>query len=337
MKTLVNRLSSLSLRKNKTLKNRVVVPSMASETATEEGFVTTNTIRHYQNLAEAGAGLLIVEYTFVHPSGRSEKNQLGISTDAHGEGLSKIAKIIRDSGAVAGIQFSHGGSKSERGLTGGVLMGPSAVAVPVKDKQTEIADPMTLEEINLWKDSFIAAADRAVTAGFDLIELHSAHGYGLNQWLSPLTNKRDDIYGRDLNGRARMLLEIVHAIRARHPGLLISVRIPGQDFIEGGLTNADSICIAKSLEDAGVDIINVSSGVGGWRRPALRVGEGYLVSDAAKIQPHIKIPVIGVGGIETGGFIDQALNEGLFSLAAVGRAILKAPKDWGENNLHGSI
>lgn len=333
METQINRFSDLNVGKNKIIKNRVVVPPMASETATNDGFVTSKTLQHYQNLTQAGAGILTVEYTFVHQTGRSEVNQLGISTDAHIDGLSKVAQLIHSSCAIAGIQLSHGGGKSERALTGGALMGPSSIAVPVKGLETEVADPMSREDIKLWKDAFVTASDRAVMAGFDLVELHSAHGYGLNQWLSPITNQRDDEYGRDFAGRTRLLLEIVREIRSRHSQLLISVRVPGQDFLNGGLSIEDSIIIAKSLEEAGVDIINVSSGIGGWRRPAIRVGEGYLVSDAAKIQANIKIPVIGVGGIETGGFIDQALKQGLFSLAAVGRAILSSPKTWGQVNL----
>ncbi len=329
----LSRFSTLFLRNSYLFKNRVVVPPMASETATPEGFVTKKTLAHYQNLAEAGAGLLLVEYTFVHSTGRSEENQLGVSSDEHIDGLSKIASIIRQSGAVAGLQLSYGGAKSERDLTGGVLMGPSPIAVPVKGQVTEPADPMSKDDIELWKSAFVEASDRAVKAGFDLVELHSAHGYGLNQWLSPLTNQRTDGYGNDLKGRMRLLLEIVHEIRARHPGLLISVRMPGQDFLEGGLSNEDAVVIAKCLEGAGVDIINVSSGIGGWRRPAIRAGEGYLVSDAASIQRAVQIPVIGVGGIETGDYIDQSLRGGLFSLAAVGRAILKGPRQWREMNL----
>lgn len=333
MESHVNRYSSLPVGKNKTLRNRVVVPPMASATATESGFVTEATLVHYQNLTRARPGLLTVEYTYVHRSGRSEENQLGLITDAHIDGLTRIAAVIRSAGAAAGVQLTHAGGKSERRLTGGVLMGPSAIAVPAKDRVTEAADPMSCADISLWKDAFVAAADRAVVAGFDLVELHAAHGYGLNQWLSPLTNQRDDEYGGDLQGRTRLLLEIVRLIRGRHPQLLLSVRMPGQDFIPGGLSIADAVNIAKSLEAAGVDVLSVSSGLGGWRRPKLRTGEGYLVPDAAQIQAHVQIPVIGVGGIVSGAFIDQALQQKYFSLAAVGRALLKSPGAWAESQL----
>ncbi len=326
----MNRWSTLELKQNKKLLNRVVVPPMASQTADLEGFVTNKTIKHYQSLAESKAGLLIVEYTYVDSSGRSEENQLGIWSDKHTQGLTKISELIHNSGALAGIQLSHGGGKSDRELTAGQLMGPSAIAVPVKGEELEIPDTMNHAQIEMWKSAFLAAADRALKAGFDLVELHSAHGYGLNQWLSPITNQRNDEYGNDLHGRMRLLLEIVSMLKIQHPQLLISVRMPGQDFTEGGLTISDTILVAQSLEKAGVDIIHVSSGIGGWRRSSSRSGEGYLVEEAAQIQASVKVPVIGVGGIQTGEYIDQGVSSGMFSLAAVGRAILNNPKGWHE-------
>jgi len=172
-----------------------------------------------------------------------------------------------------------------------------------------------------------------VQAGFDLVEFHSAHGYGLNQWLSPITNQRIDSYGTDLHGRMRLLIEIVEAVRIRHPQLLLSVRLPGQDFLPGGLKIGDTVAIAQRLESLGVDILHISSGIGGWRRPAVRIGEGYLVQEAEQIQRAVKIPVIGVGGIQTGTYINQSLNEEKFQLAAVGRAILKDPAGWFNENL----
>jgi len=331
--TIINRFSPLNLLSGKQLQNRVVVPPMASQTANEDGFVTEKTIAHYERLTQAKPGLLIVEYTFVHLSGRSENFQLGVQSDAQVSGLARLARRIKKSGALAGLQMTHGGGKSERGLTGGVLMGPSAVSVPVKDRQLENPNPMDSNDIELWKSAFVDASDRAIAAGFDLIEIHSAHGYGLNQWLSPLTNRRTDGYGGGLVNRMKLLLEIVRAIRTRHPQLLISVRMPGQDFIEGGLELSDTILIAQALERAGVDLLHVSSGIGGWRRPSSRTGEGYLVSEATSIQASVQIPVIGVGGIESGDYIDDGLRKKDFSLAAVGRAILKDPKNWYDRNM----
>ena len=213
----LHRWSPLKLPFGKTLNNRVVIPPMASQTASPDGMVTAETLQHYQKLAAAAPGLLIVEYTMVHATGRSEDNQLGIQSDAHIPGLTELARTIHAGGARAGLQITHSGGKSDRATTGGRLMAPSAIATPVKDNVLETPDAMTPSDIELWKSAFVQASDRAVQAGFDLVELHSAHGYGLNQWLSPLTNARTDKYGGSLVNRMRLLMEIVTVIRARHP------------------------------------------------------------------------------------------------------------------------
>jgi len=329
----LNRFSRLEFKNGKSLHNRVVVPPMASETADEDGFATEKTISHYSNLAKSRAGLIMVEYTYTHSTGRSEVNQLGIQSDAHILGLQQIVKVIHASGALAGIQLTHAGGKTNRTLTGGHLMAPSQVPVPVKDQVMETPDAMSTQDIQLWKTSFIDAAKRAQRAGFDFIEFHAAHGYGLNQWLSPLTNRRADSYGGSLINNSRLLFEIIEDVRRYHSTLLLAVRMPGQDFLEGGLKVKDTVWIAKRLETLGIDLIDVSSGIGGWRRPRDRSGEGYLISEAAMIQKAVAIPVIGVGGIEQGSYIDDALSTHKISLAAVGRAILKEPEAWGTRNL----
>jgi len=328
-----NRYSSLALGKGKYLQNRVVIPAMASQTASSEGFVTMETKEHYKRLSLAGAGLVFLEYSYVHVSGRSEANQLSISSDLQVKGLAELAKAIQTSGALAGIQLTHAGGKTSTVLTRGHLMGPSDVAVPVKGEILETPTPMSREQIYEWIDAFSLAAERAEKAGFDIVELHSAHGYGLNQWISPITNKRNDEFGGSLFNRLRLISMIIARIKAASPKLLVSVRIPGQDHFEGGLSIADGIQIAKHFESIGVDLINVSSGIGGWRRPRERGGEGYLVLEAIAIQNQISIPVIGVGGIESGEFIDGLVANGKLQLAAVGRAILKNPTEWATENL----
>lgn len=318
----------LALPSGITLGNRVVIPAMASDTANEDGMVSAKTIAHYQRLAQAGAGLVFVEYTYVLRSGRSEQNQLGLDEDRKIEGLSAVARALREAGAIPGIQLTHAGGKTSRDLTGGVLQGPSTVSVPVKDRAMEIPAEVSLPEIAEWIDAFAMAAQRAQRAGFQVVEIHAAHGYGLNQWLSPITNQRRDAYGGGLKNRMRLLLEIVRRIRETSPSITLSVRIPGMDFLPGGLSLDDGVRIAQSLEAHGVEIINVSSGIGGWRRPRDRRGQGYLVAEAAEIQRHINAPVIGVGGIETGEFIDALIAENRVALAAVGRAILQDPLAW---------
>ena len=332
---LLHRWSHLTLGKGCAipLRNRVVIPSMASASADEQGFATQATLDHYRLLTQAGAALISVEYTFVSLDGRSEPNQLGASKNEHTAGLTAIASLIRSSGAVAGLQLVHGGGKTSRDLTGGPLLGPSAIPVPVKGRDLEVPTAMTASDIIEWKQNFLEAAQRAVQAGFQAVELHAAHGYGFNQWLSPLTNHRTDIYGGSRANRARLLIETIRSIRSEFPSLIMGARIPGQDFIDGGLTLADMIATSRDLVTAGLDYISVSSGLGGWRRPGDRSMEGYLIEEARAIQREISCPIIGVGGIETGGFIDELIRSRSISLAAVGRAILANPAQWGSTNL----
>ena len=331
MKT--NKWTEYKFSNGKVAKNRVVVPPMASQTADEEGFVTAATLKHYENLAESQAGLIFVEYSFIHQSGRGEKNQLGVDSDSKISGLKNIADGIHKNGALAGFQIVHAGGKTDSKITGQLLLGASAVSVPVKGWQPELPVEMDISNIKEYIQWYVDAAIRVYQAGFDLVEIHAAHGYGLNQWLSPITNHRADKYGGSIDNRGRVLTAIVQQIKIQFPELLISVRIPAQDYIPGGLSLLEMLKIVETLENAGVDLINVSSGIGGWRRPDGRSGEGYLVDDAAKIKLATSLPVIGVGGIESGAAINQMLAEGKIDFAAVGRAILKNPAGWYRDNL----
>lgn len=301
---------------------------MASGTADERGLVTQKTLGHYDRISASGAGLVLVEYSHVHPSGRSESHQLGIDSDENIAGLGHLATTIHSHGSLAGIQIVHSGGKTDLERGDWALMGPSPIAVPTKDRTLGQPVPMSTQDIALWIDAFAAAARRAAKAGFDFVELHAAHGYGLNQWLSPITNQRRDAYGGSLQKRARILFEIVDRIKTENPDLLLSVRIPGQDFLPGGLTVIEMQQISTELERRGVDLLNVSSGIGGWKRPSDRTGEGYLLPEARAIQSVVTIPVIGVGGIQSSAFIEQALSERWVALTAIGRALLKAPDVW---------
>lgn len=328
-----NRYSELNFKLGKKVKNRIVVTPMASSTADEEGFVTEETLLHYKRLTASGAGLIFIEFTYVHLSGRSQTNQLGVTSDAHIEGLKKIVKIIHDSGALCALQITHAGGKTQKEFTGGKLLGPSPVCVPVQEGNVEQMTALNLSQIEDLKEAFLTAAGRAQKAGFDFVEFHCAHGYGLNQWLSAITNHRQDQYGGSLKARAKLLTDIVENTKKLYPELLISARVPGQDLLENGLSIKDMVWVLKSLEQKGLDLINVSSGLGGWMRPKDRRGQGYLVYEASEIKKSVELPVIGVGGITDGKYIDQALLDQKFDLAAIGRAILDAPDAWRRTNL----
>lgn len=330
---MLNRFSRYIFKNGVAAKNRVVVPPMASKTADGLGFITEQTLEHYRRLTQSRAGLVFVEYSFVDESGRAEAQQIGVDRDNKIAGLSKLSEIIHRSSALAGLQLVHAGGKTKSNLTARPLQGPSAIVVPVKEWQPEVPVAMTIDEIDHWIESFVLAAGRAYAAGFDIVEVHAAHGYGINQWLSPLTNRRSDDYGGNLQGRSRILLKIVRKIKSQFPERLLSVRLPAQDHLEGGLSVSDMRKVVADLEAAGLDLVNVSSGIGGWRRPDGRNGEGYLVGDASLLKVATQLPIIGVGGISTGDFIDQILADQKIDFAAVGRALLEAPENWGALNL----
>jgi NADPH2 dehydrogenase len=327
------RFKNFTFRNGKSTQNRVVVPPMASQTADKSGYATPQTIAHYERLSMSGAGLVIVEYSFIHSSGRGEENQLGIDTDNKVSGLSRIASAIQTSGSLAGIQIVHVGGKTTAALAGAIPLGASAKTVPVKGWQPDTPREASLEDIQNLTSWYLKAARRAAEAGFDFVELHAAHGYGLNQWLSPLTNHRGDEFGGSIDNRARLLLDVARKIKQKLPELLLAVRIPAQDHLPGGLVLSEMTWVAQQLQRAGVDLIDVSSGLGGWRRKDERTEQGYLVDDATSIRKAISVPVIGVGGILDGLTIDQFLIDGRVDFAAVGRAILREPQQWGEKHL----
>lgn len=329
----MDRYTSYKFKNGKLAKNRVVVPPMASQTANGEGFVTDQTVLHYESLAQSGAGIIFVEYSFIHQSGKGEANQLGVQNNDKISGLKKVSMSIQASGALAGLQIVHAGGKASSAVTGLPLVGPSPISVPIKGADLEAPQEMTSPQIQELIQWYLAAAHRAHQSGFDILELHAAHGYGLNQWLSPLTNQRQDIYGGSIENRSRLLVEIVQLVKREVPSLLLAVRLPAQDHVVGGLSTEEMTWVVAKLEELGVDLLDVSSGIGGWRRPAGNNGEGYLIADARLLKQRISIPVIGVGGIESGSFIDEILNDESVDFTAVGRAVLKGSKVWRQKNL----
>lgn len=330
----ITRWSPYQFKNGKSAVNRIVVPPMASQTADIQGFVTQKTLDHYRNLIHSRAGILFAEYSFIHQSGKGEFHQLSVDSDDKIPGLKRLAEEIQSTKALAGLQIVHTGGKTSSEITGFPLLGASPISVPVKGWEPQAPVEMSTDEIETYIHWYSDAARRASIAGFDIVELHAAHGYGLNQWLSPITNHRPDKYGGSLENRIRLLVEIVQSIKTQEPNLLLSVRIPAQDHLLNGLQIDDMQWVVKELEEEGVDLINVSSGIGGWRRPEGRLGEGYLVSDASKIKLATSLPVIGVGGIENGETIDLMLSKNQLDFAAVGRAILKDPEAWKKSHLY---
>lgn len=297
--------------------NRIVMPAMCQYSAGEDGLAGEWHYVHYGSRAVGGVGCIIVEATAVEPRGRISRQDLGLWDDAHVEPLQRIVDFCRRQGAVMGIQIAHAGRKG----CGPELVAPSALAA---GPDQPVPRALSKDEIKQIVAAWGQAAKRAAEAGFDLIQIHGAHGYLIHEFLSPLSNKRDDEYGRDLTGRMRFLLEIVEAVQANWPSHKpLSVRLSAVDYLEGGLTVEDTVRIAARLKQAGVDLIDVSSG--GLLPAAIEARPGYQVPFAEAVRKEVGIPTIAVGLISTAELAEEILANGRADFVALGRELLRNP------------
>lgn len=296
--------------KGYTLRNRIVLPPMQTGRANFEGAVTTKLINFYVRRA-AALGLTIVEHAYVSPTGKIGPKQLGIHDDSLIGGLEKLAKALHEIDATAVIQISHAGAVTNKKVIGAEPAGPSPRE---KSRMIEIS------EIEALADDFALAAERAVKAGFDGVEVHGAHGYLLNQFYSPLFNKRDDKYGGSLDNRVRFPLLVVEKVHERLKGKLLLYRLGSDDLAPNGTHIEDSVIFAKKLEQSDVDIVDVSGGMCGSEPRQLRQIKGYFVPQAIEVKKAVMVPVIGVGGIREAELADRLVSEGKVDLVAVGRA-----------------
>jgi NADPH2 dehydrogenase len=305
--------------KNVTLKNRIVMPPMQSGRATFEGAVTNRMINFYTRRVSA-LGLVIVEHAYVSLLGKLSPKQLGIYDDMLNQGFTKLAAAVHAVGTPVVLQITYAGGVANKNVLKAQPAGPST---------TGKARELQISEIETIADEFAAAAARAVKAGFDGVELHGAHGYLLCQFFSPLMNKRTDKYGGSLENRMRFPLLVVEKVRERLDGRLLLYRLGADDLAPNGTTIDDSVVFAKALEQAGVDIIDVSGGMCGAEPKQLRRLKGYFVPQAAAIKKAVNVPVIGVGKIRDAVYADELVRDGLVDLVAVGRA-LWADIEWAE-------
>jgi 2,4-dienoyl-CoA reductase-like NADH-dependent reductase (Old Yellow Enzyme family) len=281
--------------------------------ASESGAVTGELVEHYVRRS-AAVGLVIVEHSYVAMSGRMSAKQLGIHDDSLISGLERLAGSVHAAGTPVMIQLNHAGAKAVKEVTGVQPVGPSA---------SETVRGLSEGEIESLCDSFGEAAYRAVRAGFDGVEIHGAHGFLLNQFSSPLTNRRRDEYGRSPANRVRFPLMVVEKVKAAVGGRILSYRLGSDDLDANGTRVEDSIWFAKQLEKAGVDTIDVSGGVCGSRPEKFQGIQGYFVNQAAAIKKAVSVPVVGVGGITDAVVADGFVRERKVDLVAVGRALLE--------------
>ena len=313
------------------LRNRLIMPPMVRNYATAEGFVTRRLIDNYAARAKGGIGLAIVEATFVQPDGKGWPQGLGIHRDQCLPGLADLTEAVRQWGAKIAIQLHHAGRQTTTGITGMPVVAPSAVPCP---RCGGMPKELTTDEIAELVEAFAQGARRAKNAGFDAVEIHSAHGYLLNQFLSPNVNQRTDKYGGDIKGRMTFMLEIVGRIRELvGPDYPIIVRLNAEDRVEGGLELDDSTQVAKALEAAGVNTIHVSAGtyqtalnprVDG-ASSTMYSPRGHIVECAAEIKKAVSIPVIAVNAI-TPEMAEDILKQKKADFISMGRAVLADPE-----------
>ena len=327
--------------KSKSFRNRIVLSPMCQYKA-KDGVISDWHFQHYSRFAFSGLGAAFVEATGVSPEGRIGHGCTGIWSDSHVEGLSKIAKIFNEYNCLSGIQLAHAGRKASylRPWDGASpitendkvepawqTIGPSAIPI---NNSSPVPKEMTVEDINKVREDFKKAAQRADKAGFDIIEIHGAHGYLLHSFFSPLSNQRNDQYGGSFENRIRFALEIIAEIKSVWPDnkplfyRLSSIDAPGQ-----GANLEDNIKLAKSLKSVGVDVVDCSSG-GITGSPVLtksKIVPGFQVPYSEKIKKDAEISSMAVGAIISADQANEIISNKRADLVAMGRELL-ADTQW---------
>ncbi|PKO38376.1 MAG: oxidoreductase [Betaproteobacteria bacterium HGW-Betaproteobacteria-6] len=316
-----------------TLKNRIGIPPMCQYSATD-GMAGEWHFIHYGSRAIGGAGLLILEATAVTAAGRISPGDLGLWNDEQIAPLAKIARLAREQGCVPAIQLAHAGRKASVGLGWGEQrtlradeggwqsVAPSAV--PFGEGYVA-PHALSLDEIAGIVAAFVAAAKRAVVAGFQAIELHAAHGYLLHQFLSPLSNQRSDAYGGSFDNRSRLLSEVVSAVRAVWPDKLpLLIRLSATDWVEGGWTADETVELCRHLKALGVDLADIST-AGLVSTAKIPVGPGFQTEFAARVRSEAGLPTAAVGLITSAVQADHIVRSGQADMVLIGREILRNP------------
>ncbi len=303
------------------LRNRVVYPPMATSKASHEGLVTEEIIEFYRGITrDKNLGMVIVEHCYISNEGKAGSNQMSISKDEDVEGLKRLVDMIKKSGSKAILQINHAGSAANREVTGCEVIGPSSIANPRKGN---IPKELSKKEVKNLIQKYVDAARRGVLAGFDGVEIHSAHGYMLNQFFSPLTNRREDEFGGSLKGRIKVHLEVIDGVKkVLKDDMILLLRLGASDYEKGGATIDDSILAIKEFAERGVQIIDISGGFCGYTNPN-NTKQGYFSELTEKIKKNVEVPVILTGGINDVKVANSFLECGKADLIGIGRAIFK--------------
>ena len=309
------------------LENRIVMPPLASFLIENTGEVTEAAVEHYGRRAAGGAAMVIFEACAVSPEGVVSAHQARIDDERFIEGLSRIAAAMKSEGAIPAVKLHHGGRQTSAKVIGRKPLAPSPLPCPTIRGEVE---PLTTAGIRELVGKFGDAAVRACAAGFKLIEIHGAHGYLVNQFLSGFSNIRADSYGGDVVGRCRFAREIVEEIRARPgPEFPLCFKISAEEHVRGGLTTSESIAILRLLVAAGIDAVQVSAGndlTPEWICQPVFMPRACLAESAAQVNGALGIPVLAVGRINGPHIANDLIETGKADLVRIGRGQLADPE-----------
>lgn len=315
------------------LENRSIRSATWSGVGDSRGYVTDLTLSFYRRLAEGGLGLIITGFQFVMPNGIAIPYQIGNYSDDMAEGLRRMAEVIHAAGGKAATQLAHAGARANPQLfpEQGELWGPSALRDPLTGNTPK---EMTKAEIAELVQAYAAAALRSKKAGFDAVQIHGAHGYGINQFLAGSSNRRSDAYGGDIAGRCRFLAEVMEAVRgAVGKDYPVFIKLNADDYFDGGLTTEESLYVARRLVEQGIDCIEVSAGsrASGDALMPSRLNilreedEGYYAKLAGRFKETVGVPVVTVGGLRSLSVISGILAGGLADYVALSRPLVREP------------
>lgn len=310
--------------------NRFVRSATWEGLAAENGDCTPQLIDLMMDLVEGKPGLIVSGHAYVSPVGQASRRQLGIDHDGRIEGLSKMTAAVHRNGGRIILQLAHGGLRADRKFSNIRPMGPSVA----KDLTDPSCREMTVADIRQTIAAFAQAARRAQAAGFDGIQIHAAHGYLISQFLSPAFNQRSDNYGGDIRNRSRILLEVFDSVRqAVGPDFPVFVKINSEDFLEKGLTLADSLQVSTMLDEAGIDGIEVSGGTflsGKYIPPRREIkfdrDQAYFRRAAKALKTKIQAPLFLVGGIRSYLLAERLVDEGFADYISMSRPLIREPR-----------
>ena len=318
------------------VKNRLVLPPVCIDKAVN-GEVNDIIVNHYDMMTRGGnIGLVIMEHCYVLHSGKASEGQISVSRDSDIEGLRRVAEVVHRNGSKIFCQINHCGSSGDPKITGTRLMGPSSALNLSPGAKTRLhPEAMSLDDMDNVRAAFMTAAVRVKMAGFDGVEIHAAHGYLLNEFYSPLTNKRNDLYtGKNIMGRVRYIDEVIKSVRmAVGPEFPISIRFGASDYKQGGSMDIEAVKACELFIRNGVNLLDISGGMCGFVNPQNRQ-PGYFSDLTETIKANVGVPVVLTGGIRTPDFANQMLAEYKADLIGVARAMIKNPR-WAEVAIRG--